>query len=198
MVVDGDIYSKDGKILYDVPKGKKNYKVKKSVKEIGVYAFYGNGNIRHIRVPSSVKKIAAYAFGNMENLKSVKLSKNLKIAEDHLLARSTKLKTIIYPKKNPHYSGKFWTKVWMQAEKNVYKGRETKKDQGEWFAENLYHLCKKSAGKKTGKRRRIQWKDYRGFIIPSMRNEGCRTYAAALRFAYHLYFMSYTSKIRSP
>lgn len=127
MVVDGDIYSKDGKILYDVPKGKKNYKVKKSVKEIGVYAFYGNGNIRHIRVPSSVKKIAAYAFGNMENLKSVKLSKNLKIAEDHLLARSTKLKTITYPKKIRIIQGSFGRKYGCRLKKMYIKAEKLKK-----------------------------------------------------------------------
>ena len=127
MVVDGDIYSKDGKILYDVPKGKKNYKVKKSVKEIGVYAFYGNGDIRHIRVPSSVKKIAAYAFGNMENLKSVKLSKNLKIAEDHLLARSTKLKTITYPKKIRIIQGSFGRKYGCRLKKMYIKAEKLKK-----------------------------------------------------------------------
>ena len=71
-VVDGDIYSKNGKVLYDVPNGSKNYKVKKTVKKIWYSAFYGNDNIKHIKLPSSVKKVYGDAFGDMKNLKSIK------------------------------------------------------------------------------------------------------------------------------
>lgn len=97
-VVDGDIYSKNGKILYDVPKGSKNYKVKKTVKKIGYSAFYGNDKIRHIKLPSSVKKVTGCAFGDMKNLKSIKLSKNMKAVESHLFYRTDKLETLTFPK----------------------------------------------------------------------------------------------------
>ena len=97
-VVDGDIYSKNGKVLYDVPNGSGDYKVKKTVKRIERYAFYGNDNIRNINLPSSVKKVNEYAFGDMKKLKSIKLSKNMKVAERYLFRRSKKLKTLTFPK----------------------------------------------------------------------------------------------------
>lgn len=97
-VVDGDIYSKNGKILYDVPNGSKNYKVKKTVKKIEYGAFYGNDNIKHIKLPSSVKKVGGYAFGDMKNLKSIKFSKNMKAAAPFLFYRTDKLKTLTFPK----------------------------------------------------------------------------------------------------
>mgnify|MGYP000684026879 CR=1 FL=1 len=97
-VVDGDIYSKNGKILYDVPNGSKNYKVKKTVKKIAYSAFYGNDNIKHIKLPSSVKKLAGYVFGDMKNLKSIKFSKNMKTAAPTLFYRTDKLKTLTFPK----------------------------------------------------------------------------------------------------
>lgn len=97
-VINGDIYSKNGKILYDVPNGSKNYKVKKTVKRIGMYAFYGNDNIKNIKLPSSVKKVEQYAFGDMKKLKSIKLSKNMKVAEPYLFRRSKKLKELTFPK----------------------------------------------------------------------------------------------------
>lgn len=89
---------KNGKILYDVPNGSKNYKVKKTVKQIGMYAFYGNDNIKNIKLPSSVKKVEQYAFGDMKKLKSIKLSKNMKVAEPYLFRRSKKLKELTFPK----------------------------------------------------------------------------------------------------
>ena len=97
-VAGGDIYSKNGKILYDVPNGSKNYKVKKTVKKIEYGAFYGNDNIKHIKLPSSVKKVSGYAFGDMKNLKSIKFSKNMKTIDSYLFYRTDKLKTLTFPK----------------------------------------------------------------------------------------------------
>ncbi len=96
--IGGDVYSKDGKWLYNVPEGSKNYTVKKSVKFIGTSAFYGNNNIRHIKIPSSVKRIYHYSFGDMKNLKSVKIGKNVKEIGDSAFRRSTKLKSLTFPK----------------------------------------------------------------------------------------------------
>lgn len=115
-VVDGDIYSKDGKILYDVPNGSRNYKVKKSVRKIAHYAFYGNDNIKNIKMTSSVKKIDMYAFGDMKNLKSVKLSKNLDVAQQYLFRRCTNLKTVTFPKK----VRKIWGGFGLSGLKKVY------------------------------------------------------------------------------
>lgn len=97
-VINGDIYSKNGEILYDVPNGSKDYKVKKTVKRIELYAFYGNDNIKNINLPSSVKKVEQYAFGDMKKLKSIKLSKNMKAAKPYLFRRSKKLKKLTFPK----------------------------------------------------------------------------------------------------
>lgn len=97
-VINGDTYSKNGEILYDVSNGSKDYKVKKTVKRIGLYAFYGNDNIKKIKLPSSVKKVEQYAFGDMKKLKSIKLSKNMKTAKPYLFRRSKKLKTLTFPK----------------------------------------------------------------------------------------------------
>ncbi len=97
-VVDGDIYSKNGKILYDVPNGSKNYKVRKTVKKIGYSAFYGNDNIKHIKLPSSVKKVAGFVFGDMKNLKSIKFSKKMKAIPSDIFYRTDKLKTLTFPK----------------------------------------------------------------------------------------------------
>ena len=97
-VVDGDIYSKNGKILYDVPNGSKNYKVKKTVKKIEYSAFYGNDNIKHIKLPSSVKKVDGFAFGDMKNLKSIKFSKEMIAVRPDIFYRTDKLKTLTFPK----------------------------------------------------------------------------------------------------
>lgn len=96
--IDGDIYSKDGKWLYDVPKGSKNYTVNKSVKFIRYAAFYGNTTIRHVKIPSSVKRIYGSAFGDMKNLKSIKIGKNVKEIGESAFRRSTKLKSLTLPK----------------------------------------------------------------------------------------------------
>ncbi len=128
-VMDGDIYSKNGKILYDVPNGSKNYKVKNSVKEIAVYAFYGNDNIRNIKMSSSVKKIRTAAFGDMKNLKSVKLSKNLKVAQNQLFRASTKLKALTYPKKVRTIWGGFGRKSRCGLKKIYIKAKKLKKIQ---------------------------------------------------------------------
>ena len=97
-VVNGDIYSKNGKILYDVPNGSKNYKVRKNVKKIWYSAFYGNDNIKHIKLPSSVKKVAGFVFGDMKNLKSIKFSKKMKAIPSDIFYRTDKLKTLTFPK----------------------------------------------------------------------------------------------------
>lgn len=105
--IDGEIYSKDGKILYDVPGDFRTYTVRKGVRLVGAAAFSCNDFIREIILPSSVRKVDPAAFSNMKNLKSVKLSKNLKRIDGSCFKRSMKLKELILPKNIQKIDGGF-------------------------------------------------------------------------------------------
>ena len=76
-VINNDIYSKNGKVLYSVASTKTKYKVRKSVKEIEDGAFYKNDSIKSIYLPDSVKEIGEEAFGDMENLQSIRFSRSI-------------------------------------------------------------------------------------------------------------------------
>lgn len=62
--LDGNLYSKDGKILirYAVGKSDKKFSVPTSVETIGKYAFYGADDLQDIVIPESVRVIEENAF----------------------------------------------------------------------------------------------------------------------------------------
>lgn len=99
----GSIYSKDGKILYDVSRGSSIYRVKSAVQKVNDFAFYGNDIIKKVYLPSSVKGIGTYVFCNMQKLKFIKFSKNMKRTIQasynfYLCDDSPQIKTLTFPK----------------------------------------------------------------------------------------------------
>lgn len=95
---DGAIYSKDGRILYDVSSDAKKYTVKKGVKTIATLAFSGNDAIRKVILPASVRKLEGTPFFNMKNLRSVKLSQNIRRIDGSCFRRCGKLTSLKLPK----------------------------------------------------------------------------------------------------
>lgn len=76
-VINNDIYSKNGKVLYSVASTKTKYKVKKSVKEIGEEAFGDMENLQSIRFSRSISELDYAMFNKCKKLKTVKLPKRI-------------------------------------------------------------------------------------------------------------------------
>ena len=106
-VINNDIYSKNGKVLYSVASTKTKYKVKKSVKEIEDGAFYKNDSIKSIYLPDSVKEIGEEAFGDMENLQSIRFSRSISELDYAMFNKCKKLKTVKLPKRIQTIRGNF-------------------------------------------------------------------------------------------
>lgn len=106
-VINNDIYSKNGKVLYSVASTKASYKVRKSVKEIEDGAFYKNDSIKSIYLPDSVKEIGEEAFGDMQNLTTVRFSKSVKELDYAMFNKCKKLKTVRLPKTIQTIRGNF-------------------------------------------------------------------------------------------
>lgn len=98
-VIDNDVYSKDGKTLYNVTNNTKKYRVRDGVIRIEEYAFNGNDQIRSVTMPDSVTYIGSYAFATMDNLSSVQFSKSLKTLKFGIFFNSNKIKKLNVPKK---------------------------------------------------------------------------------------------------
>ena len=75
-VMNGVLYSKDGKKIYMYPTGKEGetYIIPPSVKEIGVSAFYSNKNLTNIEIPSTVEIVGQSAFEGCSNITYVSLN----------------------------------------------------------------------------------------------------------------------------
>ena len=106
-VINNDIYSKNGKVLYSVASTKTKYKVKKSVKEIEDGAFYKNDSIKSIYLPDSVKEIGEETFGDMENLQSIRFSRSISELDYAMFNKCKKLKTVKLPKRIQTIRGNF-------------------------------------------------------------------------------------------
>ena len=76
-VINNDIYSKNGKVLYSVASTKTKYKVRKSVKEIGEEAFGDMENLQSIRFSRSISELDYAMFNKCKKLKTVKLPKRI-------------------------------------------------------------------------------------------------------------------------
>ena len=77
--IDGNLYSKDGKVLLKYATGKNNttYSISNGVEEIGEAAFECCVNLVEIEFSNSVSKVGSYAFYACESLKIVTISKNV-------------------------------------------------------------------------------------------------------------------------
>ena len=69
--IDGVLYSRDGKTLYQYPAGKTDtsFVIPNTIKTIGVSAFYGSTSLECVTIPSSVTTIYAEAFLDCTSLK---------------------------------------------------------------------------------------------------------------------------------
>ena len=90
----GAVYSKNGKILYNLINSKKTYKIAKETKSI----FFGKNNtVKKVILPSSVKKLEIGAFRRCFKLKTVKLNKELKVIEGWAFEKCKSFKKITIP-----------------------------------------------------------------------------------------------------
>lgn len=159
-VIDNDIYSKNGKILYSVASTKANYKVKKSVKEIEDGAFYKNDNIKTIYLPDSVKEIGDEAFGDMQNLTSVRFSKSIKALDYAIFNKSAKLTTVKLPKGIQTIRGSFGGKKNCYLKKVYINAVSLKKSK----LKNLPKSCTVYVKNKTVKQQ-VKTAGFKGKVI---------------------------------
>lgn len=96
MVLDGDIYSKNGKILLDVICGQKNYVVKKGVEKVRSDAMWGNTAIRNVYLPNSVKN---GSIDGLPNLRFVRFGKKMEQFHFGDIEHCAKIKKLYLPKK---------------------------------------------------------------------------------------------------
>lgn len=97
--VNGDLYSRDGKILiaYAVGKTATNVTIAEGVEHIGDNAFVRCDSLVSVTLPESLKTIGVYAFYLSENLESIRIGRNVTtIGLEAFYQDSAKLNTIIY------------------------------------------------------------------------------------------------------
>ena len=72
--IDGNLYTKDGKILiqYAIGKTATSFIIPDSVTSIGNYAFYSCSSLTSVVIPDSVTSIGDYAFSSCSSLTSIK------------------------------------------------------------------------------------------------------------------------------
>lgn len=82
---DGNLYSKDGKILikYAVGKEQNSFVVPEGVEHVSDYAFYGAKNVTSVKLSSTVTEIGENAFRGCENLETVTLNDALEKIGDY-------------------------------------------------------------------------------------------------------------------
>lgn len=166
-VVNGDVYSKNGRTLYKVFSKKKNYKVKSSVKRISTYAFSGNDFIKSIKMGNNVKKVSDFCFADMANLKSLKLSKSLKSVPLLAIALTPKLKTITFPS-NIKSITKTYGYMWMAGpDTSPYKAKKIYIQTRNLKNSALKYFSKKSTiyVKNSSVRKQVQKYGFNGKII---------------------------------
>lgn len=159
-VINNDIYSKNGKVLYSVASTKANYKVRKSVKEIEDGAFYKNDNIKSIYLPDSVKEIGEEAFGDMQNLSSIRFSKSIKELDYAMFNKCKKLKTVRLPKTIQTIRGNFGGKKSCYLKKVYINATSLKKSN----LKSLPKKCKIYVKNKTVKKQ-VKSAGFKGKIV---------------------------------
>ena len=100
-VIDGVLFSHDGKELMCYPQGRKDtcYIIPDGVKTIGGYSFNYNQNILEIILPDCVEHINDCAFLDCHYLKRIKMPYNLKDIGWHAFSECYDLSDIILPPK---------------------------------------------------------------------------------------------------
>ena len=97
--IDGNLYSKDGKILVKYATGKTNteFTVPNHVESIGKYAFDTCINLTNLVIPNNVTEIDSFAFENSASLKSVDFSNNLTRIGSYTFSKCIALESIEIP-----------------------------------------------------------------------------------------------------
>ena len=118
-VIGQDIYSKDGKALYDVVNGSKVYYVRKGVKRIVESGLSYNTSIEKLYLPDSVIHIGGETIENLPNLKKIRFGKNMDIFHWGWLEGCPKVKKVYVPAKveEIHYNYVFEK---MKSVKKIY------------------------------------------------------------------------------
>lgn len=128
-VIDNDIYSKDGKELYNVTTDVENYRVRDGVTKIRAYALNGSHQIRKVYIPDSVKKIGENALGCMDNLRSVRMSRSVKKLDKGVFKCSRKLKKLDLPQKMREFAGQFGGTYYNKFKKITIRAKSIKDGQ---------------------------------------------------------------------
>lgn len=104
-VIGRDIYSKNGKILYQVSSTKSKYKVRKGVTKIAIGAFQRNDYIKTLFLPDTVKNVQPNAFAQMKNLSHIRLSHAMTESPYDAFSGCPKLKVVTFPSSVKTISG---------------------------------------------------------------------------------------------
>ena len=97
--IDGNLYSKDGKILiqYAIGKTDTSFTIPNSVTSIGDYAFYGCTSLTSITIGNSVESIGDYAFRDCSSLTSVTIPDSVTSIGNYTFYNCDSLKSVTIP-----------------------------------------------------------------------------------------------------
>ena len=97
--VDGVVYTKDLKTLYQYPAGKDltSYTILDDVLKIGEYAFSSSWNLQEVIFSSSIEEISDYAFYECENITNYTLSTSLELIGEYAFSYNKSLESINIP-----------------------------------------------------------------------------------------------------
>lgn len=107
-VVDGVLFSKDGKILYCYPEGRSGteYIVPDGVTTIWPCAFYKNERLQSVIFPDGLTEIGAGAFEFTKRLERISLPTSLRHLRSHAFAFSSKLESVEFRGKRAEWRPK--------------------------------------------------------------------------------------------
>ena len=97
--IDGNLYSKDGKILVQYAIGKKDvsFVIPNGVETIGDSVFYSCELLERIEIPNSVTSIGANVFCGCERIKSIEIPNSVKSIGDSAFSNCDSLTSIVIP-----------------------------------------------------------------------------------------------------
>lgn len=96
--VDGNLYSKDGKMLLKYAPGKQetSFTVPDGVESIWHGAFDGCYALTNIKIPDSVNMIGSFAFQSCINLESIVIPEGVTVILDNAFASCAKLSSVVF------------------------------------------------------------------------------------------------------